>query len=71
MRKKSRAHLSVEVMATLELTAVFAQLIVTDGAGILTGGLARKGNAQLFKNHQQLTSTFYSINKVTNFNQVY
>lgn len=28
-------------------------------------------NAQLFKNHQQLTSTFYSTNKVTNFNQVY
>lgn len=28
-------------------------------------------NAQLFKNHQQLTSTFYSTNKVTNFNQIY
>lgn len=42
-RKKSRAHLSVEVVATLELTAVSAQLIVTDGAGILTGGLARTG----------------------------
>lgn len=49
MRNKSRSHLSVEVMATLELTAVFAQLIVTDGAGILTGGLARTGMLSYLK----------------------
>lgn len=30
----------------------------------------QEGNAQLHKNHQQLTSTFYSINEVTDFNQV-
>lgn len=42
-RNKSRTHLSVEVVATLELAAVFAQLIMTDGTGILTGGLASKG----------------------------
>lgn len=38
MRNRSRTHLSVEVMATLELTAVSAQLIMTDAAGILTAG---------------------------------
>lgn len=69
MRNKSRTHLSVEVMATLELTAVFAQLIVADGAGILTGGLARKGML-LFKNHQQLTSTFTQLTRSLTFNQV-
>lgn len=49
MRNKSRAHLSVEVMATLQLTAVFAQLIVTDAAGLLTGGLARRGMLSYLK----------------------
>lgn len=42
MRNKTRTHLPVEVMPTLELTGVSAQLIVTDRAGILTGGLTRK-----------------------------
>lgn len=41
--------LPVEVMPTLELTGVSAQLIVTDRAGILTGGLARKGMLSYIK----------------------
>lgn len=49
MRNKSRTHVFVEVMATLELTAVCAQLIVTDGTGILTAGLARKGTPSYLK----------------------
>lgn len=49
MRSRSRTDLSVEVMATLELTAVSAQLIMTDAAGILTAGLARRGRLRYLK----------------------